>query len=170
MGDETYIETKRTLDGRLQHFSTRLLLRTPGFVAVRYDFTGTTPVTVSGFVIPPGCYSLGFFWRARTYDLYHIARADGSPVADRFDVIERVRIRRDGVEFTDLLLDLWVGPDGTARFEDEEEVAEARARGLIDDTRYAIIERTARHLRRHHARIIAEALARVGHATPPLRV
>lgn len=159
MDGPDYTETKRTLDGREQRFATRLLLRTPNVVAVRYDFTVTTPITVSGFVIPPASHSTGFFWRGRAYDLYHIARADGTPIADRFDVVEQVRIGAAGVAFTDLLLDLWVSPLGEARFEDEDEVEEAHERGLIDEQQRALIRRTAQHLARQHKRVIAGALA-----------
>ena len=159
MAEAQYIETKRTLDGREQRFATRLLLRRPSVVAVSYAFGGATPVTVSGFVLPPGSHSTGFFWRDRAYDLYHFSRADGTPIADRFDVVDRVRIGAAGVSFRDLLLDLWVSPLGEARFEDEDEVEEAHERGLIDDEQRALIRRTAQYLARHHKRIVAEALA-----------
>ena len=95
MNGDGYIETKRTLDGRVQRFSTQLLLRTPRFVAVRYALGGATAFTLGGFVIPPGSVSTGFFWRGRAYNLYHFTRADGTPIADRFDVVERVRIGRE---------------------------------------------------------------------------
>src|SRR5579871_4558633 len=92
-----FIETKRTLDGREQRFETRAIAVTSRWAAVRFDFAGTTYARAGGFEIPPGSYTLGFFWRDRTYNLYHISRADGAPIADRFDVVEGVRIRRDGL-------------------------------------------------------------------------
>src|SRR5207302_4167407 len=112
-----------------------------------------------GFEIPRVSYTTGFFWRDRTYNLYHITRADATPIADRFDVVEGVRIRRDALEYTDLLLDLWVSPLGEARFEDEDEVREYRDRGLLTDRQLATIERTGRYLARNHRRVIAAALA-----------
>ncbi|MHB8574677.1 MAG: DUF402 domain-containing protein [Dehalococcoidia bacterium] len=154
-----FIETKRTLDGREQRFETRLLSATRSMAAVRFDFSGDTYTHAGGFEIPPGSYTTGFFWRDRTYNLYHITHADGSPIADRFDVVEAVRIRRTGIEFTDLLLDLWVSPLGEARFEDEDDVREYRERGLISDRQFATIERTARYLSRNHRRVVAAALA-----------
>lgn len=153
-----FSETKRTLDGRVQRFETRLLAATPRMAAVRFDFTGTTYAHAGGFSIPPGSYTTGFFWRGRSYNLYHITHADGTPIADRFDVVEGVRIRRDGLEYTDLLLDLWVSPLGEARFEDEDEVEEYRERGLLADRQFHSIERTARYLNRNHRRIVAAAL------------
>jgi hypothetical protein len=60
-----YTETKRTLDGRMQSFETRLLAAERGWIAVRFDFTGTTYSRAGGFSIPPGSYTTGFFWRGR---------------------------------------------------------------------------------------------------------
>lgn len=159
IGMAEFTETKRTLDGRVQTFEVQLLAVTPRLAVVRYEFTGTAYANAGGFSIPPGSYTTGFFWRERTYNLYHISHADGSPIADRFDVIEAVRIHRHGVGFTDLLLDLWVSSLGEARFEDEDEVAEYRERGLLTDRQFATIERTSRYLNRNHQRVVAAALA-----------
>ncbi len=155
---ERFTETKRTLDGRVQTFEVELLAATPRLAAVRYEFTGAAYANAGGFSIPPRSYTTGFFWRDRTYNLYHICHADGSPIADRFDVIESVRIHRRGVEFTDLLLDLWVSHLGEAHFEDEDEVREYRERGLLTDRQFATIERTSRYLNRNHQRVVAGAL------------
>ncbi|HLZ71924.1 MAG TPA: DUF402 domain-containing protein [Dehalococcoidia bacterium] len=160
-----FIETKRTLDGREQRFETRPIAVTPRWAAVRFDFSGTTYARAGGFEIPAGSYTTGFFWRGRTYNLYHMTRADGSPIADRFDVVEGVRIRRDGLVFTDLLLDLWVSPLGETRFEDEDEVRAYRERGLLSDRQFAVIGRTARYLNRHHRRVVAAALAALDEGT-----
>lgn len=159
MNGGDYLESKHTLDGRVQRFATRLLLRTPRFVALRYALPNVTTISIGGLAIPPGSESTGFFWRGRAYNLYHITGPGGATVLDRFDVVERVRLGKGGVEFTDLLLDLLVSPLGEARFEDEDEVEAAHEQGLIDDRQRALIERTARHLARHHTRIIAAALA-----------
>jgi len=112
-----FVETKRTLDGRVQTFQTRLLVATQRMAAVRFDFAGSTYAHAGGFSIPSGSFTTGFFWRDRTYNLYHITDAGGSPIADRFDVVEGARIRSDGLEYTDLLLDLWVSPLGEAHFD-----------------------------------------------------
>jgi hypothetical protein len=155
----SFTEIKHTLDGREQSFETALIAATPRLAIVRFDFTGSTYANAGGFSIPPGSYTTGFFWRDRTYNLYHICHADGSPIADRFDVIEGVRIRPDRVQFTDLLLDLWVSPLGESRFEDEDEVQDYRERGLLTDRQFATIERTGRYLNRNHLRIVVAALA-----------
>lgn len=162
----TFVETKRTLDGRVQRFETRLLARGPGWVAVHFDFTGTTHAHAGGFAIPAGSYTTGFFWRDRTYNLYHISHADGTPIADRFDIVEGVHIHADGLEYNDLLLDLWVSPLGETHFEDEDEVREYEERGLLSDRQVATIARTGRYLNRNHRRVIAAALAVLRRSAP----
>ena len=154
-----FTETKHRLDGRTESFEVTLLAAAPTMVTVRYDFSGERYARAGGFTIPPGSYTTGFFWRERSYNLYHITHADGTPIADRFDVVESVRIRRDRVEFTDLLLDLWVSALGEAHFEDEDEVREYHERGLIGDERLRRIERTGSYLARNHRRIVVAALA-----------
>jgi predicted RNA-binding protein associated with RNAse of E/G family len=154
-----FVETKRTLDGRVQTFQTRLLVATQRMAAVRVDFAGGTYAHAGGFSIPSGSFTTGFFWRDRTYNLYHITDAGGTLIADRFDVVEGARIRSDGLEYTDLLLDLWVSPLGEAHFEDEEEVEDYRNRGLVTDRQLLTIQRTARYLNRNHRRIVSAALA-----------
>lgn len=160
-----FIETKHTLDGRVQRFTTRLLVRQRGWAVVRFDFTGATYMHAGGFSIPTGSYTTGFFWRDRTYNLYHITRADGTPIADRFDVVDAVHIGRDGLSFTDLMLDLWVSPLGEARFEDEDEVRAFHERGLLSDRQLLTVERTGRYLARNHQRVIGAALAALRLAT-----
>jgi predicted RNA-binding protein associated with RNAse of E/G family len=163
-GTLPYTETKRRLNGTEQAFETALIVATRGMAAVRFDFTDDTYSHAGGFEIPPGSYTTGFFWRDRTYNLYHITRADGSPIADRFDVVEAVRLRRDGLAFTDLLLDFWVSALGEAHFEDEDEVEAYRERGLLTERQFLTIERTGRYLARNHQRLIAAALVELARA------
>ncbi|GAF99673.1 unnamed protein product, partial [marine sediment metagenome] len=55
--------------------------------------------------------------------------------------------------------DMWVDPASRAWLEDEEEVAEYAARGLLSPERLALIERTRRHLMARCHRIIESAAA-----------
>lgn len=150
-------ETKRTIDGRRQTFDCGLVSVTPRLAIVRFDHSGAR--TAGGFVIPSGSYTLGYFWAGRHYNLYRIAGPDDGLIAYRFDVVDGVTITPAHVSYTDLLLDAWraPGPDGSLVIEDEEEVAEARAAGLLSERRLTIIDRTRRLLERAHRRIVAEA-------------
>jgi hypothetical protein len=148
------VETKRTLDGRVQSFVCAGLLMSPRLAIVRFDHGGER--RAGGFHFPAGSYTLGFFWRGRAYNCYGIAGPDGAVIAHRFDVVDRVRISSDRVTYRDLLLDLWVSPSGDVQIEDEDEVHQAERDGLLTPAMLARIDRTRALLVRDHRRIVAE--------------
>ncbi|MEX2159473.1 MAG: DUF402 domain-containing protein [Dehalococcoidia bacterium] len=148
-------ETKRHLDGSEHQFECELVLRRPDIVVVRFDhWEGRS---AGGFDIPRGSRTDGFFWRRRHYSLYRMTGPDARPIADRFDIVEDVRFEESEVSYLDLLVDVWVAPDGTVLVEDEDEVEDHLARGLLSQAQRDRIERTAALLKRQHRRIIYEA-------------
>jgi hypothetical protein len=149
------METKRHLDGSVDSFACELVLRRAHVVVVRYRHGRGR--TADGVAIPRGSVTHGFFWRRRPYCLYRIAGPGGRPIADRYDVVEDVRLAEDGVSYRDLLLDLWVTADGTVRVEDEDEVAEQTRRGLLSRVQRERIDRTKALLLRRHGAIAREA-------------
>lgn len=150
-------EIKKTLDGREQVFTTEGLLLSPRLAVVRFWFPEER--RVSGLVLPQGGYTLGYFWAYRHYLLYRFCGPDGALIAHRFDIIDRVRLRPDHVEYRDLALDIWVRPAGETLVEDEEEVAAYAASGRLTPDELALIERTKQLLLTRHHRITAEAAA-----------
>lgn len=147
----TVTEVKRHLDGREERFETELVYRARGALTVLYRM----PESQWGPVDSYGCY-----WADRTYVCYHMVRPDDAPdagreVVTRFDVARDIEITDDEVRFRDLLLDLVV-EDGVPRWEDEEEVAEARESGLLTPVDAAYVVRARRTLEQGHARIVRD--------------
>jgi hypothetical protein len=148
-------EVKRHLDGRVERFLCRLVLRRPHLVIVRFDHT--TDRRAGGFLLPAGSRSFGFFWRRRPYLLYRMIGPDGRLIAHRFDIVEDVRLAERDVSYTGLLLDVWVDPQGNARVEDEDEVLDYARRGQLSAAQQERIERTRALLLRRHPTITREA-------------
>lgn len=148
-------ETKRHLDGSAHHFDCELVLRRRDVIVVRFEhWEGRS---AGGFDIPRGSRSDGFFWRRRAYSLYRMTGPDGLAIADRFDVVEDVRFEEHEVSYLDLLVDIWVAPDGSVLIEDEEEVEDHVQHGRLSKPQLGRIERTTELLVRDHRRIIREA-------------
>lgn len=148
-------ETKRHLDGSAHRFACELVLRRPDIVAVRFEhWEGRS---AGGFDIPRGSRTDGFFWRRRHYSLYRMTGPDGRAIADRFDIVEDVSFEEREVSYLDLLVDIWVAPDGAVLVEDEDEVVDHVRRGLLSNAQRERIERTTALLVRDHRRIIREA-------------
>ena len=148
-------EVKRHLDGRVERFDCRLLLRLSHVVVLRFDHPAAQQA--DAFSIPRGSRSYGFLWSRRPYLLYRIQDPDGRLIAHRFDVVEAVRLGEREVSYTDLLLDVWVDPTGNARVEDEDEVADYIRRGQLTTARRERIRRTRDLLLRRHPAIAREA-------------
>jgi hypothetical protein len=154
---QPFREVKRSITGEDRVFDCTAISVTPRLAIVRFDFTA--PLTLGGRTYAAGGWTEGFFWRSRSYNLYHIRSSDGGLIADRFDVIDRVCIHPEGVRYHDLLLDIWLYPDGRVIVEDEDELEEAFARGQVSPARRALVERTRRLLVSRGRRIVDGALA-----------
>ena len=158
-------EVKRALSGEERVYDCEQVAVSARLAVVRFVFA--QPLTAGGITFPAGGMTLGFFWRDRHYNLYHMLTADGGRIADRFDVIDHVRIRPDGVRYDDLLLDVWRYADGRIAVEDEDEVREAVAAGRLSRERQAIIDRTRRQVVQHAPAIVERALLELRHEHVP---
>jgi hypothetical protein len=148
-------EVKRHLDGRVERFRCALVLRRPHVVVVRFEHRRGR--RAGGLPIPAGSRSYGFFWARRSYVLYRIAGPAGDVIGHRFDAVEAVELGEREVSYADLLLDVWVGPDGAPRVEDEDEVRAAARRGRLSAAQRGRIARAKRTLLRRHRAIEREA-------------
>jgi hypothetical protein len=152
---ERITEVKRHLEGGEHRFECDLLIRRPGVVVVRYrHWEGRS---FGPFPIARGSVTHGFFWPRRSYSLYRMSGPGGRPIADRYDVVEDLRVSASEISYLDLLLDIWVAPDGTLTVEDEDEVRDCARRGLLSPGQVARIERTRDLIGHGHGRIAREA-------------
>jgi hypothetical protein len=148
-------ETKRHLDGTSHRFRCELIALRPEVAIVLFrHWRGRS---AGGFRFPKGSRTYGFFWRRRAYSLYRMVGPSGRLIAHRFDVLEDVRLSEREVSYLDLLLDVWVAPDGTVTVEDDDEVEEYAARGLLSRAQQRRIARTRELIARDHRRIEREA-------------
>ena len=149
------LEVKRFPEGRRETYRCLALDVGPRLAVLLFHHPSER--RAGGFVFPAGSRTYGFFWARRHYLLYVLHGPDGRLIAHRFDVVDEVRLRPGRVEYLDLALDVWVDPSSRAWTEDEEEVAELAAQGLLLPRRLDLIERTKRLLLTRHDRIVAEA-------------
>ena len=148
-------EVKRHPDGREVRFDLQLIQRHSHLIVASY--VHAKALQRDGFTMDLGAISYGFFWLRRPYVMYRMLDASGRLIANRFDIVEDVRLAERTVTYTDLFLDLWVGPDGAPRLEDEDEVTEAARGGLLSRSQVDRIEKTKELLLRRHQVIAREA-------------
>lgn len=161
-----FVEIKRRLDGTELRFDCDPVSYTQRLAICAFRSTGS--FTTTHFTMVEGTVSYGFFWAHRPYILYRITQPGGEVTGYRFDVVDRVRIRPDGAEYRDLVVDAWVTPGAGIELEDEDELAELAQAGSVEPTLLARVERAAGLLLREHPRILAEVERDLGVALAQL--
>jgi hypothetical protein len=147
------IEAKRHPGDAGHRFECELVAVRPGLVVV------CLPLEASYGMVD----SYGLFWARRPYNVYHLVpREAGAPIRTRFDVLRDMHLdvtdAGGEVSYVDLYLDLWV-TDGAPRWEDEQDVEDARAAGVLSDVDLARIARGRAVLERGYPRIVREVRA-----------
>ena len=104
-----------------------------------------------------GFTSWGVWWPGLPYGAYRVHRPDGSLRLHRLDALNAVRCDGEVVAFDDLLLDAVIRPGGEVEIEDEDEVEQALAEGLLDlEQRWRIT--WARHMFEHRPDLLVRRI------------
>jgi hypothetical protein len=113
-------EVKVTLSGQTERFVCDLAERTPDRIVVLYRIPRGREL--HGLWLPRGGLTVGYFWRARPYNLYHWLTPDGRTIAYYFNVGHVVRWEADEFEWRDLAVDILATPAGRVDVLDEDEL------------------------------------------------
>ena len=118
------------------------------------------PMIIDGRVaLEPGSAVVWFTFPGAWHDIGSFHRADGTFTGFYANVITPLKIEKHVWYTTDLYLDVWVTPNGTAKPLDEDEFEEAISHRLIDQP-------TADRAREEATRLLGEA--RRGVWPPPI--
>ena len=115
--------------------------RSPEWIRVRY--VSDRDYVVGGTFLPAGTTTEAVYWSARPYHVWRMTSPDGTLLGYRFDVCAETTITPERLEWTDLVLDLWVPAAGEAVWEDGEEFDAATRNGLLTE-KQARLARQAR--------------------------
>jgi len=98
-------------------------------VRARFDSISCNPVFVEGVPFSIGDVFTEFYFRARWYNVFHVADAEGRHKGWYCNVTKIPAIGESRISFVDLALDLFAHPDGRFAVLDEDEF-ETAANGL----------------------------------------
>lgn len=155
----TIVEVKRHLDGREERFVCDVLDLVPGERAViRWQAHLEKPLEDGPLRIPAGLLvTLGYFWTKQNYLIYRMTRPDPDGVlwGHRFDICTDVSISSQEIRYLDLIVDVWVDSHENFFVLDEDELRDARARGLLTPEQLEIVDATLRELQARYREILA---------------
>jgi predicted RNA-binding protein associated with RNAse of E/G family len=133
-GSSPVVIEYRRLPDRVQRFEQALVHRTAEY-AVTYLPAARLerPVRAGGRVIlEPDSPVVWFTYPGEWFDIGRFHLADGRFTGIYANVLTPVEMEGDRWRTTDLCLDVWAGVDGAVELLDEEDLAEAIARGWLD--------------------------------------
>jgi len=115
---------------------TLLLEATDELIVVAHESSASKPVEYLGErVLDAGYWAVWFLFKNQPFDVGRFYRPDGTFTGYYADILEPVRWDRDNPAtlepIIDLILDLWIAPDGRHLVLDEDEFEEAIALGRI---------------------------------------
>ena len=145
------VEIKTTLSGRVDRFVCDVAERSDERVVLIYRIGGPGR-EVHGVWLPAGTVTVGYFWPARPFNLYHWIGPDGATLAYYFNVGDVVRYERHELEWLDLAVDVLATPGGRVEVLDEDELPP----DLDPDVR-RYVEQTRDHVLRDLPALMQEA-------------
>ncbi len=152
------VEVKRHLDGREERFVCELVELLPGERAVVLWRTSLEePLRDGPLHIPSGpLVTRGYFWTDRSYLIYEMRQPhpQGKLWGHRFDICTDVSISSREIRYLDLIVDVWVDTRGGFFVLDEDELRDARARGLLAPEQLRVVEGTLQELRSRYREIL----------------
>ena len=148
-----YLEIKRHKNKPEQRFNCELLHREPGYAVLRY--VTDAPGLIADICIPPQAKTIAHYWQQRPYVAWRMFDCTSHLIGSLFHICSNVRIHDDHLSYDDLLLDIWIAPDGSQRILDEDELQECIDKSLICDAELRSIRETQQDILSRHPEIIS---------------
>lgn len=154
-----YLEVKRHLNKPDESYSCEALVRGNGTVVLKY--VNDQPGRVSGVAFEVGSTTFAYYRTGAGYVLWKMCGADDRLKGHLFHICRDLKVGEDGVEYLDLLLDLWYDAEGRLTVLDREELEACRASGAVGKTDLDWIDRQAREIEQNAGQIIGAFDARL---------
>jgi len=114
------LEIKNTLFGERKEFQCIPLMVTPDEAVILYPMRHKARIL--DIDLPIGTLSLGYFWENRLYNAYHWVTPAGETIGLYFNISDSTSITPQKIEWRDLIVDIFITPDGRCRIIDEDEL------------------------------------------------
>jgi protein associated with RNAse G/E len=125
------LEVKRHINKPDESYECDLSRRADDYLLLKYvsDRSGS----VGSVRFESGSITYAYYRTAQGYVLWRMLGPDQVLKGHLFHICRDQEVGYDRVEYLDLLLDVWVDPDGEVQILDRDEVEECRQRGAIGE-------------------------------------
>ena len=122
-------EIKEHKNKETQRFLCNVLHREANYLVV--SFHSEREGKVKDIVIPSGSTTIAHYWTDRGYVVWRMSGPEGLPIGTLIHIVKNVIITDRHVQYLDLIVDIWITPDGKLRVLDEDELEVCKKAGLI---------------------------------------
>lgn len=148
-----YLEIKRHKNKPEQRFLCELLHRESGYAVLRYE--AEKPGLIADMTIAPGSTTVAHYWHDRPYVAWRMFDLNKGLIGTLFHICVNVSIGEDHLIYDDLLVDIWIAPDGEMRILDEDELQACIGAGRISESELNTIQQAVHDITVRHDEIIA---------------
>ena len=145
-------EIKEHKNKETQRFLCNVLHREANYLVV--SFHSEKEGTIKDIVIPSGSTTIAHYWTDRGYVVWRMYGPERLPIGSLFHIVKNVIIARKHVRYLDLIVDIWIAPDGKLRVLDEDELEVCKKAGLMSIEEERWIEKQKTLILHTHAGII----------------
>jgi len=124
-----FVETKRHINKPTQTYSCELIKHGQGWVLLRY--VSQKAWNVVDTHLPKGSCTWAFYEEGASSVIWRMVNPKGQLLGHLFHICSDIRVESSGVDYLDLLLDVWIDAQGDAHLLDEDELAECVANQKI---------------------------------------
>ena len=145
-------EIKEHKNKETQRFFCTVLHRDANYLVA--SFHAEKEGNIKDIVIPSGSTTIAHYWTDRGYVVWRMSGPEGLLIGTLFHIARNVIITDRQVQYLDLIVDIWIAPDGSFRVLDEDELEECKKAGLISIEEERWIEKQKALILHAHAKII----------------
>jgi len=148
------IEIKRHLNKPDESYLCDLCKRGKDYVVLKY--VSDRPGRVGDVFFEAGSTTYAYYRTGMGYVLWRISGPDQHLKGYLFHICQDQRVGQERVEYLDLLLDIWIDPDGQIAILDRDEVEACAAKGVIGEQELSWIARHEREITTNWRQILSD--------------
>jgi protein associated with RNAse G/E len=138
-----------------QTFQCRVISRGRDFLVLYYK--AASAGKISDIILEPGSCTIAHYRAGRGYVLWNMFHPDGTAAGSLFHICRDITITRERVSYIDLVIDIWVTPEGAPRILDEDELRDCIRSGSVSHDELMWIEEQKKSILTQYKSILAEA-------------
>lgn len=139
-----FVETKHHVNKATQTYVCDVLKRSEDWVVLKYVSTQSWEIVDT--VLPVGTCTLAYYEVGASWVVWRMSDSEDHLLGHLFHVCRDITLFDNGVDYLDLLLDVWVGGEGEVTLLDEDELAHCVISKKLTITEALKIEKQAQIL------------------------